>query len=1129
MPPKNAKPAGTTLPTPPWITESSSLDRPSDNPAQQQLTLVEDNSASGTDAGASFCNSNAFTKQCKKSMYFFHRSDIQRGSGEREPRLSSVPSDGGYPIGVGGRYTLGRLGNTTLATPYDAKLAGTHPDSAEESQYSAPSGENRSSAKKVSCAYSQVASVSGLVHVLRQPPPSRPPAPHAYSPMRPRPSLLDEVFADTNTGVSSSTPPSLNSPYHPAHYTGQPERRAVAVTLPTRASAPQATAAVGAARSAPETARDDIVPEAVGLTPVLATTTPKGRYVVLNLLSTWGDAHEIGLCGVELFNEHGVRILPVASADGTPPLEGSDSDRRESTQAITVEQHLTSLTYSDKSLCMLAEYSSSAAELAAARDAAELSALGRDPRRQLRSIVNGVVNTRGEDQMFAMPYTPGNHHLVCFVFSFPVTLSMIRVHNYNGKGRVHTTKGVRVMEITMDDVVVFRGEIAQSSGELLTEESQVGLVNCENILFTADPQVLTKVMASGHTGEEGEDRSRASRQASRGIGGGITLVLRNNRDDLQEYVGGSAATMAMTSGNSAGALCGVAAARQAASSSAARPLTGGVAVSGSPPQRNSGSRVRGAMCVPGLEPPSQAPAVPVSRKAQYPTHCPCAVDSLSIMFLSTWGDNQHVGLSGLRLRDANGDCIRESVSGVWVRYPSGAYQDPDEHEEMRRQVSHLFDESIETACTLPFMMGMQLIVRFNEPISTLGFLEVANYSVAGSTFCGAKDVRVFLATCSGNGGPRPEAPLPSLYEHLWVLGSSTASRQTLQQWRVLEVTPTEGVSLRKAPAYLTRPRFQTYDLSLQSSGPIDPDITSPLSHDVSLMGFHIGVGPGTGGDGTLNSDGGAFMGAGRPGMHVANASFANSLNASMNIRAAMAMKRARMMLRERTPWLLNYQPYMTPLLPVGYVLRVRMHLCARSVGQPTGAHPIYIPAQETIKGYMKAWVVQPMQSVVFFNESGIPITPMPPGPATTQAIAELADREDEPDVCIIPMVSECVLTTLPTPAVVAATNVNVSLDLLYVADVPFCLSALRVTKPLVLNGSAAWVKRLQLHMDDTMVFDSGDASLQVTNKASTGDTEGGNDVSLPQCSTSLKPFVIFTLDPKILADIESAVQVEQVA
>lgn len=61
---------------------------------------------------------------------------------------------------------------------------------------------------------------------------------------------------------------------------------------------------------------------------------------------------------------------------------------------------------------------------------------------------------------------------------------MIRIWNYN-TGRIHSCRGVRYMEITLDNKYIFKGEINKAPGAAL------GIESCsECILFTRDDNIL---------------------------------------------------------------------------------------------------------------------------------------------------------------------------------------------------------------------------------------------------------------------------------------------------------------------------------------------------------------------------------------------------------------------------------------------------------------------------------------------------------------------------------------------------------------------------------------------------------------------------------------------------------------
>lgn len=1370
----------------------------------------------------------------------------------------------------------------------------------------------------------------------------------------------------TKGPVRAATAPLVHSPLH-HHETEDTNATAIAVvgvgvtesahrvTKPTmddgrsEKGQPAATAAVGVTAEKEEEDQDGPATEcsvdAVGLTPLLIGYTPRGRHVLFNLLSTWGDPHEIGLCGVELYDERGRRLVPVrarrsgstvtaaaaaadggggndslsqhspnpASADGGGKSNPHRSSSTPSLQTVAIElpAQVVSVAHDVVSTScgvhssvgvvrLFAQYTATPAELLATGNDAALQDIENDPRRQLTSLLNGIANTHDEANMFVMPYTPGQHHLLCFMFTQPVTLSMIRIINYSGKGRVHALKGARVVEVTMDDTVIFRGEVAQHSGDLIEDTALLGLVNCENILFTEEPRVLRRIMTGSSRpareeeeegekgGSEGESTTRSpasrdpfssqrssvvsaaegstsegstsaaagtvgdviggkkkpkrastcksegavedatavsamaalSRSAGpdaspsvrgptqpvndagnrSGGGGGTRWILRSSKDSDEYYLGGGGSR----DGQSGGSGEGQEERRRSRSHCSASPTSGDTGVtaadSGTPPSLSLAGAHDDAAAVAYRDPCLPPPAVnlsarytsttaggsarsshsasktttttntrrtrrsgPTSWPTQYPARCPRGITSLCFLFLTTWGDTQSIGLSGLRFRDGHGDVLPgDTAICDWaVRYPSGAHRDPQLMQQLATEVPCLWDGCATTACTLPFEPAMQLVLIFSRPVDTLGFLEVANYSIGDRTYCGVKEARVFLSSSSSSsftprsseavGGPPGEGPSPPLqtagtplastmgtvYEQLWTVATSPQSRQALQQAGVFEVTPSEGVSLRKAPARLAQPRFQTYDLSLQTSAivPTTASLTTSamngtiaanasstplaggeggggtgadrlsttsgapgLSHSnlLSLTNTSdmenswrvlaaggIAIGPGTGGGGgplggamdardgaACGVRGGGFSGAayglnsgtfaGGPvstGLVVSAASFASSsLCASMNIRAANAMRRARMMLLERPDWLLDYQPYITPLLPVGYVCKVRLHICARSFvhapptaashthrhadgeyaatrGAPhdagshtsqrtpstaapatseevpthqnsesaaslssssvgggsrpsssTDARPVVVlSAGDNLKAYLREWVAKPLRACSFVNEEGDLLRPVRPGketrPSATSraAAATTGDGDDEDEqaqaaaaraeACRLPMVAESVITPLPTtllrrsggtqlgspsdPDALEPSDslqrvlLQVQLDLVYVADRPFGLSVLCFNRPLVLDGSTAWVKRAQVCIDDAVVFDSGEAVLGLAKQKavesncqrsspSSSSVVGANDgdggtataplPQLPPCTTSIKPFVLFTLDDHILQQVREEVQ-----
>ncbi|GET89557.1 hypothetical protein, conserved [Leishmania tarentolae] len=1171
------------------------------------------------------------------------------------------------------------------------------------------------------------------------------------------------------------------------------------------------------------------------LAPVLADTMPYGRCFTLNMLTTWGDAHEVGLCGLELFDDSGQRLLPCpATAAGAAAVVS---------QTASMEGDVVVLGAIPPNgfVRAFAEYTATEVDLVASTAAAAGDedveqarsiddAVRDDPRRQLCTLIcPHPLNTHDETHMFAVPYTAGKPHLISFVFAEPVRLSVMRLHNYAGRGRVHTTKGVRIAEAWMDETVVFRGEVRANSGELCRGErveeaedgavhghedpsssqpssmppatsfSLYGLENCENVLWTTDAAVLARIMAHGPPSTTlplREVDHTASSQDPRHIAGGS---VESGADAPHETTPPSAAGDDPLNGDST-----------TYRPVSARPLTM-ARRSRAPPARFTFCSARqtdvtmprryrtsadGVLRLRGDEHTSKplhvSPAcfsnprgsvetwakvatdvrahqVPVGvtadpappelhgvsgqddrqqRKQRRrhlnrqtvldPDRCPRRVTAICVMVLSTWGATQHVGLNCLRLRDASGDVVGTvDVQRAALHYPDGTSSvfascscsgnsavrtiENSHHDRsatsakdgiigsvnaegevccsgechLARAVRGLLhsdaycEEGASDAnqqeypcdpCLLPFQSAMQLVFIFRDPISELGFLDVANYSVGDQTCCGVKEARVFFAEQAEGGTTAATWRCPSaeVFRHLWHVGASSQSRHALAAARVYEVTPPDGVTLRKAPAFLDSARFQSYDVSLHGPGlppprspcpstaTVQEDDTAaaaaaapvllgaqapqsnprrelpPSAHDAGvpfadhLGHYEIASGPGTCGARNGRTDTGMLAisdinanGVGgkpcarRRHFHATSASLTSSLGASVNIRANVAMHRARMsLLQERPAWLLEYQPYVTPLLPVGYVCKLRLTICARDVpaaepldpsaGRFTGAEgakpthrsasvtsssvamasaveeaPAHvasvITAGDSLKAYLKEWLVKPLRSCSFVNEHGDVVKPMRPDKYRAMMHEEAArchttslqvgnveeDSEHERALArCVPMVAESMVSAVPVNHHPFAPKppLQVVTELLYVADVPFCISLVALHKPLVARGSAAWVRQVQVFVDDALVFSSGEACVQralnlpgngegnnppgvgagvragesqeATRLAGSGSfgsklsnsQRGVADAAnqgaqlwrgLPRCTTSLKPYVVFTLDPDLLDDLHA--------
>ncbi|KAF5219659.1 hypothetical protein ECC02_007397 [Trypanosoma cruzi] len=801
-----------------------------------------------------------------------------------------------------------------------------------------------------------------------------------------------------------------------------------------------------------------------GLASYLAEEMPRGRFIVMNLLSTWGAPEEVGINGMEFFNENGERIIPPAeclkkssSSLQLPP--GSTDGKVPQEKSKIVDGHHTILyTTPQSSLSVMVAYPVEGSS----SDSADASA-GTDevPRSDLANLVNGIHNTHDDTKLFTMPFNPDKHHLICFAFPKSVVISMVRVHNYGGRGRVHTSKGVRLLEMTVDDELVFRGEIAPNNGDVVPFH-RVGLENCENILFTEEPRVLRRLLAGPATETFVQGRPWGKERRTT-----IGVLPR-------EIIGHSTTISTVLFGT----VNEDKSKRMGSERSVLIPAAVPVHAKGKHIiVHNSLGNFENATAtlVTGIEHQTSGS---LSMSSRYPQN----VTSLCFLLLGTWGDTEKIGLSGLRFRDAQGDMVSQRIAHWYVRFPSQRHES-DVGEKWEDQLVYLFDENAETAFTLPCEQGIEVIFIFDTPLPTLGFVEVANYSLGEHTFSGVKEARLFLSSATPNWSPDA---LVAAYSALWEINTAT-SCTTLNLHGIFEATPEEGVSLRKAPSFLSIPRFQVYDLSLAAE----------------LRAFE-------GGSGALRN------------------SLTHSLSASMTIRAEMALRRARMALKPRPEWFLEYQSYLTPLLPVAYVLKVSFGICARSAMD--------------LRKYAKKWMVNPLRACTFADENG----------ETIQVCSRDGAKDTEGhggDVAggvsmsenTHAFVTECLFTPRPNAlqedeeaAVVAAqagirvSLFQASLSLVYVSDSPFCLSLLTLNRPLLQEEEcAAWVRQIRVFMDDALVFDSGDVGIPRRAPLSTvGPSSplrpagegflplavGGGGAGNAVHRMRLKPLVFFTLD-----------------
>lgn len=231
---------------------------------------------------------------------------------------------------------------------------------------------------------------------------------------------------------------------------------------------------------------------------------PDGEQLVLNLKTTWGDRHYIGLNGIEIFSSEGYLVK------------------------------IRKITADPADINVLPEY-------------------GNDPR-VVTNLIDGVNKTRDDIHMWLAPFTSGQNHFIYMTFEHPVQIAMIRIWNYN-KNRIHSARGAKDADITLDGRLIFKGEIRQACGNIqpTNDPSAYG----ETILFTTDDEILEKISTYDemyvdqevNPSDDGDDSQRSNSNRPPTVGTDIrpmtrailrrpfTAIRSTDNDHIPEYYG----------------------------------------------------------------------------------------------------------------------------------------------------------------------------------------------------------------------------------------------------------------------------------------------------------------------------------------------------------------------------------------------------------------------------------------------------------------------------------------------------------------------------------------------------------------------------------------------------------------
>lgn len=116
---------------------------------------------------------------------------------------------------------------------------------------------------------------------------------------------------------------------------------------------------------------------------------------MLNLKSTWGDRHYVGLNAIEIFSSEG-SLVPIRQVGKS--VECDEERRSFSNLQITADP---------ADINVLPEYSN-------------------DPR-VVTNLIDGVNRTRDDIHMWLAPFTAGQRHSISILFERPTSVAMIRI------------------------------------------------------------------------------------------------------------------------------------------------------------------------------------------------------------------------------------------------------------------------------------------------------------------------------------------------------------------------------------------------------------------------------------------------------------------------------------------------------------------------------------------------------------------------------------------------------------------------------------------------------------------------------------------------------------------------------
>ncbi|KAG1708641.1 hypothetical protein DVH05_022270 [Phytophthora capsici] len=347
---------------------------------------------------------------------------------------------------------------------------------------------------------------------------------------------------------------------------------------------------------APEPPEDFHIPE-----------LPHGQNLVINILSTWGDPFYVGLMGIEIFDHtgHAVHLSDVdkqLSAD-PPDLNIQDHDRL-------------------------------------------------DPR-TVDKLVDKYYFTCDELHAWLAPFSRGQNHFIYVDFDYQLSISMLRIWNYNTT-RIHSYRGARYVEISLDGKFIFKGEIRRAPGSVVEDVDDCN----ECILFTMNQSILQLI-------EKYEKKNE-------------TLLLDCESSTVSPVTGSQSTLDGLSS---AVAPIGPQAERPKTGNKISRTVARGSHIVCSPETGESAFPINPIFTPVAPLPKNVKPGVnsQMSSKASRPctapvvggpmTERPLSCKTIELILEANWGDPYEIGLAGLEFLDCNNAPLTISADSVKVSAP----------------------------------------------------------------------------------------------------------------------------------------------------------------------------------------------------------------------------------------------------------------------------------------------------------------------------------------------------------------------------------------------------------------------------------------------------------------------------